>query len=73
MRFFAILLGLHHRYVFGEIAYNDSVRQCLTSNRGKTHEKNGEGVGVGGQLGPKLGFLPFSKVWVFSFPLNCIE
>ena len=26
-------------YVFLEIAYNDSLRQCLTSSRGKTHEK----------------------------------
>ena len=26
-------------YVFLEITYNDSLRQCLPSNRGKTHEK----------------------------------
>ena len=26
-------------YVFLKIAYNDSLRQCLTSSRGKTHEK----------------------------------
>ena len=35
MRFFAILLSLDH-YFFFEIAYDDSLRQCLTSNRGKT-------------------------------------
>ena len=26
-------------YVFLEIAYDDSLRQCLTSSRGKIHEK----------------------------------
>ena len=34
MRFFAILLSLDHNFFF-EIAYDDSLRQCLTSNRGK--------------------------------------
>ena len=29
---------------------------CLTTNRGKTHEKNGAP-----KLGPKFGFLPFSQ------------
>ena len=26
--------------VFLEIAYNDSLQQCMISSRGKTHEKN---------------------------------
>ena len=41
--------------VFLEIAYNDSLQQCLTSSRGKPHEKN---VGGGGEpkLCQKLGF-----------------
>ena len=34
-------------YVFLEIAYNDSLRQCLTSSRGKTHEKHFEGPNLG--------------------------
>ena len=28
-------------YVFREIEYNDSLRQCLNSSRGKTHENLG--------------------------------
>ena len=27
--------------VFLEITYNDSLQQCLTSNKGKAHEKKG--------------------------------
>ena len=27
-------------FVFLQIVYNDSLQQCLTSNRGKTQEKN---------------------------------
>ena len=38
MRFFAILLSLDHNFFF-EIAYDDSLRQCLTSNRGKAPKK----------------------------------
>ena len=51
-------------YVFLEIAYNDSLLQCLASGRGKTHEYS-----FGGPIGF---FLPFSQVWFISFPLNCI-
>ena len=43
---------------FFEIAYNDSLQQCLTSSRGKIHEKKFRGP----KLGPKLGFSLFSKV-----------
>ena len=45
--------------VFLEIAYNDSLQQCLISNRSKFHEKK---LGQNrSKSGPKLGFLPFSK------------
>ena len=39
--------------VFFEIAYGDSLQQCLTSSRGKTHEKKFWDP----KLDPKLGFL----------------
>ena len=60
-------------FIFLKIACNDSLRQYLTSSGGKTHKKFFLG-GEGGldQLGPKLGFWPFSEVWYSSFPLNCI-
>ena len=35
--FFRFLLSLDHFFL--EIAYDDSLRQYLTSSRGKTHEK----------------------------------
>ena len=54
--------------VFLEIKYDDSLQQCLTSSRGKTHEK----YFWGPNLGLKLGFLPFSQAWFISFSLNCI-
>ena len=41
--------------VFLEIVCNDSLQQCLTSSSGKTYKKEKFG-------GPKLGFLPFSRV-----------
>ena len=34
-------------YVLLEIAYNDSLQQCLTSSGCKTHEKNFLGPNVG--------------------------
>ena len=43
--------------VFLEIEYDDSLRQCLTSSKGKTHEKI---------------FLPLSQFLFISFPLNGI-
>ena len=60
--------------VFLEIAYKDSLQQCITSSRGKTHEKKflGPNLGKNGpKSGPKLVFLSFSQVWFISFPLNC--
>ena len=33
--------------VFLEIAYNDSLQQCITSSKGKTHEKNFGGPNLG--------------------------
>ena len=49
--------------VFLEIEYNDSLQQCMTSSRGKTHKKFG-GTKFGSKRpksGPNLGFLPFFK------------
>ena len=37
-RFFAIFSSLVS-LVFLEITYNDSLQQCITSGRGKTHKK----------------------------------
>ena len=63
-------------YVFPKIAYNDSLRQCLTSSRGKTHDKSflRPKFGPNGpKSNPKLGgFLSFSKVIFISFSLNYI-
>ena len=58
--------------VFLEIAYNDILEQCLTSSRGKIHEKN-LGAQTRPKSGPKLGFLPFLKVWFIIFLWNCIQ
>ena len=60
--------------VFLDVAYNDSLQQCLTSSRGKIHEKNfwPKFLPKGPKSGSKLGFLSFSQVWFLSFPLNCI-
>ena len=61
--------------VFLEIAYIDSLQQCITSGRGKTHKKTflGPNLGQNGsKSSPKLGFLAFSQVQFISFPLSCI-
>ena len=57
---------------FLEIAYNDSLQQCITSSIGKAHEKNlwEPNLGQNGpKPGPKLVFLPFSQVSFISFLL----
>ena len=62
-------------YVFPEIGYNDSLRQCLISSRGKTHEKilfRPKFGPNGTKSSPKLGFSPFSQVILISFLLNYI-
>ena len=49
--------------VFLEIAYSDSLQQCLTFSCGKTHEKKFRGPKFGPnkpKSDPALGFLPFS-------------
>ena len=46
---------------FLEIAYNDSLQQCLTSSRDKTHQKVIWGPKFGPKVGPKLGFSAFSQ------------
>ena len=54
---------------FLEIAYSDSLQQCLTSSIGETHTH----TKIGDQnLGQNLGFPPFSQVWVIRFLLNWI-
>ena len=62
--------------VFLEITYNDRLQQCLTSRRGKTHEKkkfwNQIWAKNEPKSGPQLFFLPFFQVWFISFPLNYI-
>ena len=63
-----------------EIAYSDSLQQCITSSKDKTYEKKFGGGGGGGpyfcqngpKSGPKLGFLLFTQGFFISFPLNCI-
>ena len=42
----------------------DSLEHCLTTSRGKTHEKKYWGP----KSGPKLGFLPCSKGYIINFP-----
>ena len=62
--------------VFLEIAYNDSLQQCLTTSRGRIHEKKFYGPKFGSdrsKLGPKLSFLPFSQVSCVSFFLDYID
>ena len=56
--------------VFLEIAYSDSLEQCLTFSRGKIHQKKNlepKFGPKGSKSGPKLGFLPFSQVLFISF------
>ena len=72
-------IGFFHFLKFGslvflEIAYNDNLEQCLTTSRGKTSQKfSGAHLWPNRQKsGPKLVFLPFSQVWLISFPLNCM-
>ena len=62
--------------VFLEIAYNYRLQQCLTSNLGQSHVKIFENQNLAPHepnWSPKLGFSPFSEVWLFSFPWNCIQ
>ena len=61
--------------VFLEIAYKDSLQQCITSSRGKTYKKFLGGLNFdqnGPNSGPELVFLPFSQIWFIGLPLNCI-
>ena len=52
---------------FPDIALDDSLEHCLTTSRGKTHEKT---FGVP-KLDPKPGLLPFSLGYIISFPWYC--
>ena len=46
--------------VFLEIAYGDSLQQCITSSRGKTHKKDWGG----GQIWAKIGLdIRFSAIF----------
>ena len=57
---------------FPSSAFSDSLQLCLTSSSGKIHGKKFWGPN-GPKLVPKLVFLPFSQVWFFNFPLNCLR
>ena len=54
-----------------QIAYRDSWQQCITSIRGKTHEKKFLGP-KRSKNRPKICFFTFSQVQYISFSLNCI-
>ena len=57
--------------VFLDIEYNDNLKECIISSRGKIHEKKNLGpkfVPKGPKSGLKLGFLIFSQVLLISFP-----
>ena len=57
--------------VFLEIAYNCRLQQCLTSNVGQSQVEifeNQNLVPNEPNWSPKLGFSPFSEVWLFNFP-----
>ena len=61
---------------FFEIAFNDSLQQCLTSIRDKNPRKiflSPKFVPNEPKLGPKLGFSPFSQPWFINFCCNCIQ
>ena len=56
-----------------EVAYTDSLQQCLASIRGKTYERKIWGTKFRPKSGSKLtGFLPFSQDWFINFPVNYI-
>ena len=62
--------------VFLEIAYNDSLQQCLTSSRGKAHEEKFLRPKYGPskpKLDTKLGFSSFCQNWFISFPRNYVR
>ena len=58
--------------VFLQVEWDDSLEQFLTASRGKTYEEKLERGGKfwpsKPKLGLKLGFLPFSQVWLVNFP-----
>ena len=59
--------------VFFEIAYNDSLQQCLTTNRVNPQKNWGHKFGpYGPKSDPKLVFCDFFKVWFISFLENWI-
>ena len=60
--------------VFLYIAFFDSLQKFITSSTGKNPQKQKNwGTKFRPKLGQKLGFLPFSQVCFFSFPLNCVR
>ena len=62
-------------YVFLEIAYNDSLLQCLTSSGSKIRKKSFETQiwAKWAKSGRKFVFSPFSQARFISFLLICIE
>ena len=62
--FFYFFSSLVHQFFISlEIAQDDSLEDCPTSSRGKTHKKKFGGP----KLYPKFGFLLFSQGCIFSF------
>ena len=65
-------LNFGPKLVFLEIAYNDSLQQCLTSSWSKIHKVNFWAKGA--KIGSKTRvFLLFSQVWFISFSWNWIQ
>ena len=61
--------------VFPQIAHDVTLEQCLATSRGKTLKKilGPKFWPSGSKSGLKLGFFPFSQVWLISVPLNCMQ
>ena len=60
--------------VFLEIAYNDSLQQCITSSISKTHKQNFWRPNMGQKVRPKISFFAsfFLPVGFISFSINSI-
>ena len=50
--------------LFLEIAYNGSLKQCLTTRKGKTHEKKLGGGGGGANLAKRTKIVPTIRFFV---------
>ena len=50
--------------LFLEIAYNGSLKQCLTTRKGKTHEEKFGGEGGGANLAKQIKIVPKIRFFV---------